>query len=357
MDERVVQFRTGVMVLAALITTGILVVLFGELPSMLRNTYPVYIHFPQAPGVTEDTPIRKSGLLIGRVASVGFAEGGQGVLITARIDPGVRLYRNEICRLKLSLLGDADIEFVPSNDRTLPADLIKPGDVIVGLAPSDPLQLIGNLEGNITEAINSIARTSNEIGKLASQVNELLSGNQDQLSRIVDKVEVTFDNLNTAVTNANDVLGDPKLKEDIKQSLAELPEVLNKTRTAIDSLQNTVALADKNLKNVENFTKPLGDKGPSIVANIEQSTLKLDRLLTDFSSLTKRINSSEGSLNMFLNDPELYQNLNQAAENIACLTREMGPILNDARAFTDKIARHPERLGARGVFERSSGIK
>jgi phospholipid/cholesterol/gamma-HCH transport system substrate-binding protein len=168
---------------------------------------------------------------------------------------------------------------------------------------------------------------------------------------------VTFDGMNSAVANVNDVLGDAQLKEDIKRSIAELPEVLERSRTAIDSLQNTVKLADKNLKNVENFTKPLGDRGPAIVANIEQSTLKLDRLLTDFSGLTKRINSSEGSLSLFLNDPQLYQNLNQAAENVACLTRELGPILSDARAFSDKIARHPEVLGVRGAIERRSGIK
>lgn len=356
MDERVVQFRVGVMVLATLIITGILVVLFGELPSMFKDSYTVYIHFTQAPGVIEDTPIRKSGILIGRVASVGFAEGDRGVLVTARINPGVQLYRNEICRLKTSLLGDSDVEFVPSNDRSLPSDPIKPGEVIVGLAPTDPLQIIGNLEGNLTEAINSIGRTSNEVGKLAAQINELLAGNQDQFSRIVDKFETTLNDLSSAVSSADDILSDPKMKEDIQRTIAELPEVLKDTREAINSLQNTVQLADKNLKNVEGFTKPLGERGGAIIANIETSSQKLDGLLSDFSQLTRKINSSDGSLNMFLTDKDLYQNLNEAAENVACLTREMRPILKDTRVFTDKIARDPGTI-VRGAIRPRSGIK
>ena len=39
MDERIMQFRVGVMVLATLIVTAILLVMFGKLPTLIgRNT-------------------------------------------------------------------------------------------------------------------------------------------------------------------------------------------------------------------------------------------------------------------------------------------------------------------------------
>ena len=67
MDERVMQFRVGVMFLATLIITGILLVMFGKLPRLHRRNYPVQVRFDDAGGVTKDTPVRKSGILIGRV--------------------------------------------------------------------------------------------------------------------------------------------------------------------------------------------------------------------------------------------------------------------------------------------------
>ena len=67
MDERVMQFRVGVMFLATLIITGILLVMFGKLPSLIGRNYPVQVRFDYAAGVTKDTPVRKSGILIGRV--------------------------------------------------------------------------------------------------------------------------------------------------------------------------------------------------------------------------------------------------------------------------------------------------
>ena len=74
MDERVVQFRVGVMVLATIIITGILILLFNEFPSMGAGTYTIHVRFSSAPGVAKDTPVRRSGILIGRVTDVEFDE-------------------------------------------------------------------------------------------------------------------------------------------------------------------------------------------------------------------------------------------------------------------------------------------
>src|SRR5262245_3391603 len=104
MDERIVQFRVGVTVLAALIVTGILVLLFGELPALVRGTYVVYIKFRSAPGVTPDTPVLKSGILIGRVRRVQFAPDNE-VLVTANIDGGIELFRDEVVQIKAGLIG------------------------------------------------------------------------------------------------------------------------------------------------------------------------------------------------------------------------------------------------------------
>ena len=58
-----------------------------------------------------------------------------------------------------------------------------------------------------------------------------------------------------------------------------------------------------------------------------------------------------------MRDPDLYQNLNKAAQNIAQLSCELRPIVADARVFSDKIARHPELLGVSGALQRSAGTK
>ena len=47
----------------------------------------------------------------------------------------------------------------------------------------------------------------------------------------------------------------------------------------------------------------------------------------------------------------------QAAQNVSKLTKDLRPIVDDVRVFTDKIARHPEQLGVRGALDRRPGLK
>jgi len=74
MNERIMQFRVGLMVFATLLILGILTAMFGEMPKLIHGEYKLYITFYQAPGVNEGTSVRKSGILIGRVTNVHFAD-------------------------------------------------------------------------------------------------------------------------------------------------------------------------------------------------------------------------------------------------------------------------------------------
>src|SRR3977135_324272 len=114
MDEQVIKFRVGVMVLACLIILAILIALSVGLPSIWVGSYTVHIRFSEAPGVSQGTPVRKSGILIGRVTEVKFADDGGGI-VTVSIRGNVRLRRSEVARITGSILGDAVIEFVPSS--------------------------------------------------------------------------------------------------------------------------------------------------------------------------------------------------------------------------------------------------
>ena len=104
------QFRVGVMVLATLIITAILVVIFGERPKF-HGRYKVTITFDEAPGVDKYTPVRKSGILIGRVTNIELTEDSK-VQVTAMIDKDRKLYSDEACYLQTSLLGDTWLEVV-----------------------------------------------------------------------------------------------------------------------------------------------------------------------------------------------------------------------------------------------------
>lgn len=357
MDDRIVQFRVGVTVLAALFITGILMVLFGGLPNLRTGSYNVMIRFDDAPGIAQDSPVRKSGKLIGRVRTVDFDDDGT-ILVQARIDGDVKLYRQEQCRISTTLLGAANLEFVRGNVKPSPEDLVHEGDVMQGSVQSSPLDAITNLEGGLSEAIESVAKTSEEVGRLARELADLVNSNQEPFGRVVVKAEQSLDTIRKTAENFQEFFDDPELRDALKSSLQELPAVLGDLRDAVEGIKSTVASADKNLRNLEGLTQPLGEQGEEIVSKLNQTLGRVDGLFENLNNFTESLNRSEGTLGMLMNDPSLYQNLDRAAENIADLTRQVRPIMHDARVLMDKLSRDPGgEIGVRGALNRRSGIK
>ena len=376
MNERVVQFRVGVMVLATVFITAILIALFDRdrFPELVERPYTLYLKFDDAPGITPGTPVTKSGIVIGRVANVKFAEevvpDATGVIVTVHIDANRKIHRNEEPRLKKSLLGvggDTTIEFVrvraPNRAGIVPvkgADAepeVPPGAMLEGKPALDPLSAFGNLEGNLGATMQSLARTSDEIGMLARRVNDLIQNNDEQLVRIVGKAETALDNISTAANSANSLIGDPMLRENVLKVAADLPETLTKMHKVMSSMQVAFETVDRNMRNVEGLTKPLGERGGQLIANIEQATQNINRMIQDLTSLTNAIRDSDGTLGRLINDPKLYEQVSETLTNINSLSKDLKPILQDAKVLTDKLARHPESLGIRGALKPSSGIK
>ena len=337
MNERVMQFRVGVMVLATVLITMILMALLGEMPTF-KGQYTIRIKFPQAPGVTTDTPVRKSGILIGRVAHHEFADDG-GVIVTAKIDADISLKQNEVCRIKGSLLGDAVLEFVPASDGSdIPIDR---SGLQQGMVSIDPLEVMNEFQGEFKKAISSIVRTSDNMGDTVAHVNQMLTDNEDRIRAVIAQADETLSVTKETFSNVNKMIGNEQTREQLARAVDELPLMLQDIRQVVGRMNDSFALVDRNLRNLEGFTEPLGQRGGDLVARVEQSLGKADSLMDELTQFSRALNNPDGSLGQLLNNRELYDNLNRTTANIEELTRKLRPIVDDARIFSDKIARHP----------------
>ena len=116
--------------------------------------------------------------------------------------------------------------------------------------------------------------------------------------------------------------------------------------------------AERNLRNLEGLTEPLGDRGEVLVQSIEGTVNQINTVLHQLTQFSQAINNREGTLGQLIHNRELYDRINETARNIDYLSRQLRPIVNDARVFTDKVARDPGRLGVKGVLDRrQSGSK
>jgi len=69
-------------------------------------------------------------------------------------------------------------------------------------------------------------------------------------------------------------------------------------------------------------------------------------------TFTEAINSGEGTLGKLVYDPAMYEELSDTVGTVQELIKKLRPIISDVRIFTDKIARDPRILGAKGALDR-----
>ena len=359
MDERLLRLRVGIVVVVAVIMTVLLVMLFGDLQLPGTRKYTIYVRFPRAPGVAVGTPVRKSGISIGRVSEIDILDDAT-VRVTADIDADEKVLTSEICKIaSSSVLGDPVLEFVLA-DTNIPGEPLPDGAEIDGIVAGNPLEVIGNLEQDIKGALISIRGAGDEVKMTAQGLRGALNGEEDQLPRILQKTERALDQLNKSLQSVDNVLGDEQLQQNLKRSLEDIPRFFDKANETFDGFQRMSQRAERNLENLERFTKPLSERGPVLVDNIDGILGNVNSLTEQLDELARNFSETDGTIGRLLRDETIYDRLNRSLANVEEITFQLRPIMRDVRIFSDKIARDPRQLGLKGALDKrplGTGIK
>lgn len=371
MEERRMQLRVGLMFFAALITTAILLVMFGKLPSLLGNSYTVNVRFNYAGGVSDGTPVRKSGILIGRVSNIRLTDEDSSVLVTLRIDGDKKLYENERCYISRDLLGDTTLSFIPVPDMPGAGVVVKSGAKLVGEVSDDPTGLKRALQGPIDTISNTglaLKDASDQLRSAAKKVEDILDSEEGNIRDVME-------NAAESLKAIRKVLGDKETQDQLAAAMQRLPETLNSMsdtfqsadesfkafsqrtgedgRTAIERMVSTIEMTERTLRKFSQPARP-GEEAP--VDQIAIAMENIGEITTLMRTIMTRMERGEGSLGALLNDRELYNRFCRAARNFEKISRELQPIVDDARVFSDKISRHPGII-VRDAIKPGAGIK
>jgi phospholipid/cholesterol/gamma-HCH transport system substrate-binding protein len=393
MDDDIKKFRVGMFVLMGFVILGILIVVNSEGGWLgWASQYDMYVKPQRAPGVKIGTPIRKNGILIGRVKKVSTQDGY--VLLKLGINKTERIYENETARIGTeSFLGDAVVEFLPESKEKRGVLLGNESEVATVEISANPMEIManfGDLQPRLDETLlvfqdagKSMRSAGNGVSQLTRSFDDLIKDDQGDLKNLVrnlttvsKKAELALDSFNAMFENLNNIVGDPKLKSEFKNALAELPKIFQEIRVTISDTRKTVQQfgtipenvngtlkvangtlknVDDTLSNVNGFAATLNKEGPEIVGKVKSSLESVDKFLGDIKKFTKQfenIQDNNGTIAKLLNDDEIYNSLLSTARNVQEVSVRLEPLMDDIRLFTDAVARDPGVLGVRGALDR-----
>jgi phospholipid/cholesterol/gamma-HCH transport system substrate-binding protein len=353
-NDSMLKFRLGVFVLGSLLLLAMLIVLFGEMPDFFRSQIHYALKIPQAPGVVEGTPVRKSGIRIGEIASVALNPETGEVTLGFVVQKRFQLRTTDEMTLARTLvLGETAVNFTPKPQAgggpapegfvfqgRIPEDLVQAITEARDLVPmgreaieairdaarefqrlapevrrsNSELQVTLNNVGRAAESLDNLLRTNNEqitsalnnFAKTMGELGNLLTPeNQRKLARLIDNAAAVSDRLPAFFSDENRANLQTTLKN-ASQASDNLAELLNEQnrKTATRTLENLSDASDRMAKvfSAEN-QKNLSDG----LANLKKSSERLDTVMdninaasadarTSMKTLTERIERVSGQV-------------------------------------------------------------
>ena len=270
-------------------------------------------------GLNSSNPVVINGLQVGTVSSINNDENMRELLVTFSLTQNINIPDNSVAIIVPSPLSTTKVEIRLGDSKTF----LKNNDNITTEASAG---LIDDVMKKVDPVLFEVKTAVNSLDSLLGNVNSVIDANNKR-------------NLSSAIENLNQITAS------ILVSSASLQALLDNENGSLS----------KTLKNTSSFTGNLAannDKINGLLTNLNQASNKiaqldlqktlstLDSTIENLKSTISKLNSSEGTVGMLLNDPSIYKNLNAT-------TNKINILLDDVRV-------HPKRYVSFSLFAKKN---
>jgi phospholipid/cholesterol/gamma-HCH transport system substrate-binding protein len=235
---------------------------------------------------------------------------------------------------------------------------------------------IRELAKSAREVVPEIRKLSDDAGaalrswqRVGERLDVLIASNADRVTKVLDNLNDALTRVASALSDSNqtniaEILRNVRLGSANLDSISRnVDDITREGRTSVRRLNTTLSQTELTMKTLQNAlndfqgaTNSQGGRIGSIVKNLDESMDKLNRVMDDIRQVVRVIGQSDGTLNRFITDPSLYNNLDQAVALIPKIMPRLERIVKDFEVFANKLAAHPELLGIRGAIHPDAGL-
>jgi phospholipid/cholesterol/gamma-HCH transport system substrate-binding protein len=288
METRAAYVAVGTFVLA--LSIGVLIAVLWLAHAQFneaKTRYDIYFAYVGT-GLGQGSPVRISGVTVGRVMRVGLDADNPGrVRVTVEVDGDAPIRSDSVASIEItSLTGGAAVEITPGSKSAPP----------IQLAGNEPYPIIWSRESDIQQLVASFPQLLNKVTDLTVRLSDTL----DDKNRAA--LAATLDNLSrvtaVAAAHSNDidqllVDGAADMK-DLKQAITSL----NEAAVRVDTLAANAGDAVKDFRGlVSDNRAPLKDFTQNGLDELRQLLAQTSTLV---ATMTRTMNSIERDPSLLL---------------------------------------------------------
>ncbi|MEM9753420.1 MAG: MlaD family protein [Planctomycetota bacterium] len=314
MNERNRNIVVGLTTAIALIGLMFLLLIFGYVPRLVQGGYFVNIELEDALGLNPGSRVELSGIDIGKVETIDFKQPiGTGVTVAVRItDKETQIPVSAQAVIEKPLLGGSPtIRFVTKNQNGRPSDFLKKdGSAVV----PGSLGALAGVFGELERVADSFEQLSTQWNAVGEKLNGMLepqdlaaveAGDQPgNVTTVIARVDQRLAEFRAVLAGIDKLVNDPQLRDDVTTTASNARKASEDLAGALGNLEKRyVALAD------------------DVAGMVEQ-----------VNTLLETANAGEGSFGKVMQDPALYNSLEDAAKRIGTAADELKLLIEKWKA-------------------------
>ncbi len=299
-EAKVGAFTVGGLMLLGGATAGL-----GNFNLSGGNDMILYAGFKQVVGLQQQSDVRLSGVLVGKVTQI--ANEGTGVTVTMAIDPDVKIPKQSKVSIASSgVMGEKFINFQPKVDN---------GEYLENGA-----YLYGADEAGMDAMFDGMTKVMDEVEVLLKSVQAII-GDETFKQSIIDM----SDNMRKSSENVTDMTGT------FKKIAVDNEAVFN---DMIQQMNSAVAGMNRTMENIEHMTANI-DKFAGDPQTVEELKTTLDNIAKTSSSVA----SMADNMNKFAGDPKVADDLKETVSNVRNITERADKLLGKVQGSADKVSK------------------
>lgn len=336
MRETIRNFSIGAVSIAGLGGLATLLLLFGELSTVLERRYPVEVALNAAGGLRQGSLVTLHGVPIGLIETVGIStdDARYPVRVRAVVDTSIRIPDPSVPSVEASLLGSgARLELQPSglhdSGRWHEASQVpllygeyKPIDQKLIDALDARLESVRGTLTNFDEFVKTYTTLGRNLNEIVQPLDAESADAETNLRTTVARLNKALSGADEAIALARQWLGDEALRADVKGAVTKANELISRSVDAVNVIGGLAANLDADRE--------------ALVRELIQVFDEASGALQDVRSLLAQASTGSGTIGKLLRDAQLYDNLADTAKR-----------LQSAMSAIQAVA---ERLKAEGII-------
>ena len=270
--------------------------------TFFSKSHTIYAKYKDVQGLAASNPVVINGLQVGSVYSITTDKNMREILVNMNMTKDVNIPTNSIARIKPSLLGITSVEITLGDATTFVA---RDGYIVTEATA-----------GIFNDVLSKVDPVLYQVTKAVASIDSLLSS----VTKILDPT--AKNNIAGVLANLNTTTGN------LTGASASLTQLLNTQTGALagtlNNLNSFTSNLDKNNGKINTVLENL-DKTASNLSQLDiQKTLNtLNSAIVDLKSAIGKLNSTDGTAGLLLNDNKLYNNLTATANKLNLLIDDL----------------------------------